>query len=132
MSDYYRTQPSFVAFNGVTLTASAADNRYTFKTGGMNKLALDVSYTMGNAETSNKIHFTLEVSPDGGTNWYSLVIDSTSTVSALTSRVWEFTGTGKFNVLVDIAYTDMRLSVYESGVATNFGTATVTITTSGQ
>lgn len=127
----YRVQPSAVAFNNVTLTASAADNRYEFEVGGMQKLSLDFNYAMGAAETANKIHFTLEHSPDDGANWHSLVIDSTSTVSALSSRVWEYTGTGKFNVIVDIAYKLMRLSVYESGVAVNAGTATVTYVTSG-
>jgi len=118
-------------FNAATLTAAASGNRKTFSTGGFGKLSLDFNYTMGAAETANKIHFTLDASPDGGTTWHSLVIDSTTTVSALTSRIWEYTGTGTFNVLVDIAYKDMRLSIYESGVATNAGTATVVATLSG-
>jgi len=125
--NYYSNQPKLVAFDNVTLTTTAAGNRFEFTTAGMEKLSLDVDYAMGAAETANKIHFTLETSPDGGTNWHSLVIDSTSTVSALNARVWEFTGDGKFNTLVDIAYDMMRLSVYESGVASNAGTATVTV-----
>jgi len=129
--NYYANQPAVVAFDAAVLTASAACNQYEFETAGFEKVSLDFDYAMGAAETANKIHFTLEASPDGGVTWYSLVIDSTSTVSALTSRVWEFTGTGKFNVLVDIAYKHMRLSIYESGVASNAGTATVTYTLSG-
>lgn len=129
--NHYVNQPAVVAFDNVTLTSTAAGNQYEFETAGFEKVSLDFDYAMGAAETSNKILFTLEASPDNGANWYSLVIDSTSTTSALTSRVWEYTGTGKFNVLVDIAYKQMRLSVYESGVATNAGTATVTYTLSG-
>lgn len=132
MSDYYRNQPPITLFNNVTLTANATDNRRTFAVGGFQKISLDFRYTMGATETLNKIHFTLEHSPDNGANWHTLVIDSTSgSVSALTPRVWEWTGTGNFNVIVDIAYKDMRLSIYESGVATNAGTATVFVTPSG-
>jgi hypothetical protein len=129
--NYYPTQAPIVAFNNVTLTASAAGNQKVFNVAGMEKLTLDINYTMGATESANKLHFTLEHSPDNGTNWYSLVIDSTTTVSAITPRVWEITGTSKVNVILDIAYKDMRMSVYESGVVTNFGTATVTATASG-
>lgn len=129
--NFYQNQPAIPMFTAVTLTGAAAGNQKTFTTAGFDKIALDFNYAMGAAESANKIHFTLEASPDGGINWYSLIIDSTSAVSALTPRIWEYTGTGKFNVLVDIAYRDMRLSIYESGVAVNAGTATVVATLSG-
>lgn len=129
--EYYSNQPVSTAFSSKVLTASAADARYEFYTAGFQRLTLDLNYAMGAAETSNKLHFTLEHSPDDGVNWYSLVIDSTSTVSAISPRIWEVTGTSKVNVIVDIAYKKMRLSLYESGVVTNAGTASVTYTLSG-
>lgn len=130
MSDYHN-QPVRSAFDAVTLTADYADNRYAFDCGSMSKVSFDIDYAMGAAETANKIQFTLEHSPDNGLNWYSLVIDDTSAVSTITPRVWEFTGTGKVNVIVDIAYKMMRMSLAESGVAVNPGTASVTYVTSG-
>lgn len=110
--DGYRNQPSRVAFAGVTLTGTAADNQYVFDTAGMTNLSLDVDYA-----GANSIQFTLEHSPDGGENWYSLVIDNTSTTSVLTPRVWEFAGPEKLNVVVSIAYKQMRMSLSETGLA---------------
>jgi hypothetical protein len=127
----YPNQPVRTAFNNVTLSADYADNRYSFDCGGMSKLTLDFNYAMGAAESANKLLFTLEHSPDNGVNWYSLIIDNTSAVSTLTPRVWEVEGTNKVDVIIDIAYRKMRLSVAESGVVTNAGTVSVDYTLSG-
>lgn len=131
MSDYYSTQYSNTAFNATTLTTTFAGNQREIETAGMSKIAFGVSYTMGAAETANKIEIQLEQSPDG-TNWFPLSIDSTSSTSVLTNRVWEFTGTGSFDFIVSIGYRKMRMSLRESGVSTNAGTATVVYTVSGQ
>jgi hypothetical protein len=129
--DGYNNQPVRNAFDAVALTDTAADNQYVFDCGGMTALSLDLGYAMGAAETSNKLHFTLEHSSDNGVTWHSLVIDNTSAVSTITPRVWELAGTNSVNVLVTIAYKMLRLSLYESGVATNAGTASVDYTLSG-
>lgn len=129
--NYYANQVTRPLFTNTTLTAAFAGNRSVFETQGMEKLTLDFKYLMGGAESANKLEFQLEHTPDDGVTWYSLVIDSTSTTSVLTPRVWEVTGDNNINVIVDIAYKKMRLSLRESGVAVNFGTATVTYTLSG-
>lgn len=129
--DYYPNQPPRVAFSNVTLTATFAGNRKTFETGGMQKLSLDFKYLQGATESANALEFQLEHSADLGITWHSLVIDSTSTVSVLTPRVWQITNDNNVNVIVDIAYKLMRISLRETGVVTNFGTATVTQTLSG-
>ncbi len=129
--DYYPNQPTRTAFNNVTLTSAFSGNRKVFETDGMTKLSLDVRYTMGAAETANKIELQLEHSPDNGVTWFSLVIDNTGATSVLTPRIWEATGDNNLNIIIDIAYKQMRLSLRESGVATNAGTATVFYTLSG-
>lgn len=132
MSDFYNTQPVYTAFNNVLLTAASSGNMFVFDTGGFQKLSLDINYARGSAEVASKLKFILESSSDDGVTWHSLVIDTTTTVSDLASRVWELNGTNKVNVLLDIAYKKMRLSVYESGVATNYGRVTVNTLLSGQ
>lgn len=132
MSNYYSTQFSRKPFTATALTGTYTDNDVIFATKGMSKLAVGVAYAMGAAETANKVLVKLEQSPDNGTTWFPLSIDSTTTVSALTNRVWEFTGDGSFDFVVDIAYETMRLSLAESGVAVNAGSATVWYTLSGE
>lgn len=129
--DGYNNQPTRTAFAGVTLTGAYSGNRKIIDCGGMTKISLDIDYAMGATESANILDFTLEHSPDGGSNWYSLVIDTTTTVSDVTPRAWNITGTNKVNVLVDIAYKQLRMSVLETGVVTNAGTATVVYTLSG-
>lgn len=129
MSDY-RVQQPLTIFNAVTLTDDYADNSYELDVSGMSKLSLDISYAQGAAETGNICHFKIEHSTDG-TNWYQLVIDDTNTVSNITAREWNITGDADLNVLVDIAYKKLKISLKESGVAANAGTATMVALTSG-
>lgn len=131
MTEFYQTQSVVTAFSNVTLTNAFTGNQFVVDCGGMSKLTLDVNYAMGSAETGNTMEFQLEHSPDNGTNWYKLVIDTTTTVSTITPRVWTM-APEKLNVIVDIAYKKVRLSLKETGVATNYGTATVVATLSGQ
>lgn len=130
MSDFYSNQPVIVAFDDAVLTDAYTGNRFVFATGGFQKLSLDLTYAMGAAESANTLQFQLEHSPDDGVTWYKLVIDTTTTSSAITAREWTM-GADNLNVIVDIAYKKMRLSLKESGVATNAGTASVSITLSG-
>jgi len=131
MTEYYSSQVTREAFDDVTLTASYADNRKEIDVAGFSKIAFDIDYARGAAEASSKLQITIEHSTDG-TNWYSLVIDETSTVSTITPRVWELEDTNKVNVLVDIAYKKIRVSVQESGVVSNAGTVSIDYTISGQ
>lgn len=128
--DYYANQPVAPLFDAVTLTANYADNRKELEVAGMQKLSLDIDYARGAAEASSQLNVTIEHSTDK-VNWYSLVIDETSTVSTITPRVWVLGNTGKVNVLVDMAYKNIRVSVSESGVVTNAGTLSMTATVSG-
>ena len=126
---YYSNQVSRPIFESVTLTDAFAGNRKEFATAGFSKLTVHMDYAMGDAETGNTLDMQLEASHNG-TDWYSLVIDNTDTVSTITDRVWQMAA-GSRSVLVDIAYQYMRLSVKESGVAANEGTSSVAITLSG-
>ena len=126
---FYQNQPTFTAFDGVALTNAYTGNRKAFETKGFSKLSLEVSYAMGAAETSNTLEFQLETSTDKVT-WFPLVIDSTTTISAISARAWQMSE-GELSILVDIANTNMRLSLKETGVASNAGEATVIVTLSG-
>lgn len=132
MSTDYSVQPTSTAFSAVTLTSAYTGNRHVFDAAGFQKLSIDLNYAMGGAETGNTMELLVEHSPDGGTNWYKLVIDTTSTsTSVITPREWQM-APEKLNVIIDIAYKKMRLSLKETGVASNYGTATVAYTLSGQ
>jgi len=126
----YTSQPVIPLFNTATLTADYTGNRKVFETGGFSKLSLDVVYNMDAGETLNLLEFQLEAS-NNGTDWFILAIDTTTTTeSTITERHWEMSE-GSQNILIDIAYKYMRLSLLESGVVTTFGTASVTATLSG-
>jgi hypothetical protein len=80
---------------------------------------------MDAAETGNSIELIFEQSPDGE-NWYRIpnetVIDGTST---LNERTFVFTGNDgaskELSIGIDVWYKNLRFSVVETGVATNFG-----------
>lgn len=129
-------QPRLVAFNNVTLTAAFTGNRYVQPIAGFQKLSVDIDYTRGGGEASSVFKMQIEHSPEETpTNWYSLVIDETGTESVLTPRVWSVTpasgNNAKLNVILDTAYKNIRISIRETGVVTNPGTATITIVPSG-
>lgn len=127
----YVTQQPVILFENKALTSSAADSRNTMNVEGMTKLSLDINYARGGGEAASKLFLQIEHSPDDGTNWYSLVIDETSITSVITAREWEIGSTAKLNILVDIAYHDIRVSARETGVVTNAGTLSVTAVASG-
>ena len=126
-----RVQQSVTAFDNVTLTDTYTDIEYVLPVGGMDKVSLDIDYAQGASESGNICAFKIEHSTDG-TNWYQLVIDDTATVSDITGRVWNITGDAKLNVIIDIAYKEIKISAIESGVASNAGTLTMVATTSGR
>lgn len=126
------TKDSANTRTAVTLTSSyeaeAADKATkTFDVGGFSRVEFAINYTMGATESSNSIEIKLEYTPDG-TNFYRLVNDSTSAgTSTLTVREFTYVGVNAaaapITFGVDIAYKDaMRISIKETGVASNAGT----------
>ena len=119
----------------VTLTAAYTGNTKTFKVGGYSKLDLAVLYTMGATETINSIEIQVEASPDG-VNFYRVPNESVSGgTSTLTVREFTFVGTNAaaatISVGLDIFYQYLKISIKETGVVTNFGTAYIEGTLSG-
>ena len=122
----------------VALTAAydVANKTKILPTGGYSKLNLDILYTMGATETSNSIEVRVEGTPDG-TNWYRIPNETVSTgTSTLTAREFTFVGSdaaaATISIGLDIFYKEMRVSVKESGKATNFGTIYIESTLSGK
>lgn len=130
MSDL-RVQQSVVAFDNVTLTDDYTNNEFVLPVGGMEKLTLDIDYAQGASETGNICEFKIEHSTDG-TNWYQLVIDDTNTVSDIIGREWNITGDAKLNIIIDIAYKEIKISAKESGVSTNEGSLTMVASVAGR
>lgn len=128
MSDL-RVQQPVTAFDDVTLTDAYAANEYVLPVGGMEKVSLDIGYTANDA--TNVMEMKIEHSTDG-TNWYQLVIDDTNTVSDITGREWNITGSANLNVIVDIAYKEIKISIKETVNASTAGTATVVATACGR
>jgi len=123
------------AITPVTLTAAYAGNSKTFKVGGYSKLDLAVLYTMGATETANSIEIQVEASPDG-VNFYRVPNESVSGgTSTLTAREFTFVGVNAapatISVGLDIFYQYLKISIKETGVVTNFGTAYIGGTLSG-
>lgn len=118
-----------------TLTATYTNSKQ-FEVGSYSKINLDVLYTMGATETSNSIEVKVEASSDG-TNFYRIANETTSLgTSTLTAREFTFVGTdaaaATITVALDIWYKYLKVSVKETGVVTNFGTAYVEATLSGK
>jgi len=110
---------------GSTLSTTGSDNRYEFPSGGYSKVDVALLYNMDAAETGNSIELIFEQSPDGE-NWYRIpnetVTDGTST---LNERTFVFTGNDEaskeISIGIDVWYKNLRFSVVETGVVTNFG-----------
>ena len=140
MSLYYANISTFAGIgskSGTTRTSIDLESTYqtesgqtkptkTFAAGGYSKMNIDLLYTMGSGETSNSIEIKIEVSADG-TNWYRIPNDSTSgDTSTLTAREFTFVGTNAaaatIGVGIDIFYQFIKVSIKETGVASNKGT----------
>lgn len=132
---------SGTTYTGVTLESTYQNEASnvatkTFKVGGYVKVALDIVYTMGSAESSNSIEVKIEGSPDG-TNFFRLPNDSTSGgTSTITAREFTFVGTNaaaaNISIGIDIFYKYLRVSIKETGVGSNKGTVSVEATLSGK
>lgn len=131
MASYYRNQPTRAALVDVSLTSDFNDNSHVFSSGGFTEVSIDIDYERGVGEVDSSLELKLEHSMDGGDTWYSLVIDNTVDTSVVTPRVWRVVEGGRVNVLVQIAYKLMRVSVRETGVSSAAGKTTVFYTPSG-
>lgn len=114
-----------------TLVATYDDAALTkiFETGGFSKLNLNILYTMGATETTNSIEIRVDNSDDR-TNWYRLPNEAVSSgTSTLTAREFTFVGAdaaaATISIGLDVFYKYMRISLKETGKATNFGTVFV-------
>jgi hypothetical protein len=110
------------AYTGNTTSAIGVDGAYA--------LSLDIKYTYGTGETSNKLQMQVEASPDG-TNWFAFPNDSTTDgTSTITTRTFEIAQAD--NVihlnLRELLTQYIRVKVQESGVASNYGTVSIELT----
>ena len=115
---------------------SATEATKTYEVAGFEKVNLNILYTMGATETTNSIEVKLEASTDG-TNFYRIANDNTSAgVSTLTAREFTFVGAdagaATISIILDIGYKKLRVSVKETGVASNKGSVYVESTLSGK
>lgn len=126
---------SGTTITSATLTSDYADNAKSFPVGGYSKLNLDVLYTMGATESSNSVEIKVEGSTDG-TNFYRIPNEAVSGgTSTLTAREFTFVGTNAddatISIGLDIFYKFIKVSVKETGVASNAGTIFIEGTLSG-
>jgi len=129
--------------SGTTRTSVALTDAYDvanktkiIETGGLSKINFSILYTTGAAETNNSIEIRLESSVDR-TNFYRIPNESVSGgTSTLTQREFTFVGASAatayaISLPIDVQDNYMRISVKESGVASNAGTVFVEATFSG-
>ena len=95
----------------------------TIRAEGVYAIAIDLTYAMGAAETSNTAEVKIEGSHDG-TNWYQFVNDATSSgVSTIDLREFKLNGEGSYHLpIIDVFTNYLRLSAKETGVSSNYGT----------
>jgi len=96
---------------------------------GIRQATILVAYTQGTGESGNSIQIKIELSDDN-TNWYQEVSTYTSgNTSSLRLHEYSFDAVSaagtydRFALPVPIGVRYVRISIKETGVATNFGTA---------
>jgi len=122
---------SGTTYTPATLTAAYTGNTSdTIKASGIYGISLDIKYTYGSGETSNKLQLQIEGSPDG-TNWFLFPNDSTTdNISTITGRTFEI---AQADNLIHLNIRELlteyvRIKVQENGVASNFGTISIEAT----
>ncbi len=124
----------------VALTDTYADNISNARNiGSAYQIALDIEYTMGAGETANSIEVKIEfanplvngVDPTS-TEWYQPTSESTiAGVTTLSPQSYTFSAVSaaatydRFQIGIIDRSKFMRVSIKETGKATNFGTASV-------
>ena len=122
---------------GVALTDAydVANKTKIIETGEMSKANFSFLYTVGASETDNSLLIRFETSSDG-TNFYRIPNEAVSAgASVLTQREFSFVGATAaahaFSLPLDIQDKFLRISVKESGVASNVGTIFCEVQLSG-
>lgn len=120
----------------VTLTAAYTGNLSgTFNIASAQQLTCFLRYITGSGETNNSVEVRVEFSPDG-TLWYQEVGEEVSgATSTLTQIERTFVGaaaatTYSLRFAIPVADKFMRIALKETGVVTNFGTASLIVTVS--
>ncbi len=137
MSLKYCNQPFNTIINAQTLTAthSTAETTVSIPVSGFVQGVFDIDYTRGSGETSAKLEVRIRVSRNG-TDWYQIVNEAVSGgTSDLTPRVFSITSGAtpvKVSLPIDLMYKWVEVSLKETGVTTNYGTASVHYTLSGE
>lgn len=104
---------------------------------GFDQVNLDVAYTMGTAETANSIQIKIEfanpiVGDPASTDWsQETSITTVSGVTTILQHSYTFDAVSaagtydRFQIAIPINSKYMRVSVKETGIAANGGTATI-------
>lgn len=127
--------------SGTTRTSVALTDAYgvanktkIIETGEISKANFSFLYTVGAAEADNSLLIRFETSSDG-TNFYQIPNEAVSAGSSvLTKREFSFVGSAgahEFSLPLDIQDKFLRISVKESGVASNVGTIFCEVQLSG-
>ena len=131
------------ADSDVTLTATYADNVHEIDTEGLSYLTFYVTYTTGVGETDNDIDIKIDGAPDQSlpgeesvTFFQSTSSSTSSGVVTLSPQDYHFTGAlagteYTFKFFVPVADKKIKVSIKETGVAANFGTAMIKTLKSG-
>lgn len=123
--------------NAVTLTNAYADaNSGSKDVNEISRAALLVNYTTGATETNNSIEVKIEFGPTDSELYRTSNKSDSSGTSTLTAQEFTFVGAAaatsyKFRIPLDLADKVIKVSVKETGVVTNAGTATVKLSAAG-
>jgi hypothetical protein len=126
---------NITVFDNKTLTTAYSGNAKEFSTYGMEKMVLYVNYTTGAAETNNSIEIKVEFTPDNAAFYQETNAADSGGTTTLTQKEYTFVGASaatsyKFSVPIELADNVVKVSIKETGVAANAGTATVLATLS--
>lgn len=124
-----------VTGNLLTGAVGGAGNTKAFSTATMSKVNFSFSYIVGAAETANVLNVVLSTSSDG-VNYYQSLNNSVSAgTTTITQATYQFTGavaaTYTFSMPIDVQDLWMQIQVFETGVASNFGTCYCEVELSG-
>ena len=120
------------AHSAITLTASD-QNSSVISVSDYNCLTIEVAYTTGADETNNVAAITVLGNTDAGTTYsdYCTVTDSSGTNTVNVTTVYNVTGASaattynKVFSILNLGLKEIKIAIKETGVASNYGTATV-------
>lgn len=127
-----RVPNSGTAHSAITLTASEQDSA-VISVSDYNCLTIEVAYTTGAAETNNTCVVNILANTDGGGTYsdYCTLSDSSGTVTVNVTTVYNVAGAAaataynKIFMIPSFSAKEIKIGAKETGVDTNFGTATI-------